>query len=139
VRLEPRSLDVASFLAGLVGASPDVEVQADSDIRADVDPLVLERILTNLVANARAYGKPPVTVRATRTDTLLTIEIEDSGTGVPMELVPRLFDRFVRGGEGHGSGLGLAIARAYTRAHGGDLRYARADRGARFEIVLPGA
>jgi signal transduction histidine kinase len=55
-----------------------------------------------------------------------------------MELVPRLFDRFVRGSEGHGSGLGLAIARAYTRSHNGDLRYARGKRGARFELVLPG-
>jgi signal transduction histidine kinase len=68
----------------------------------------------------------------------LTIVVEDEGAGVPYELVPRLFNRFVRGSEGHGTGLGLAIARAYTRAHGGDLRYARAKRGARFEVVLPG-
>ena len=69
-------------------------------------------------------------------DSTLKIVVEDHGEGVPMELVPRLFDRFVRGREGHGTGLGLAIARAYTSAHDGDLRYARGSRGARFEIVL---
>ena len=93
--------------------------------------------LSNLVGNSRAYGKPPITLAAQQTDSALTIVVEDDGSGVPMELVPRLFDRFVRGSEGHGTGLGLAIARAYTRAHGGDLRYARANRGARFEVVLP--
>jgi signal transduction histidine kinase len=40
--------------------------------------------------------------------------------------------------EKHGSGLGLAIARAYARAHGGDLVYDDASDGARFEVILPG-
>jgi signal transduction histidine kinase len=139
VRLHAQPVDVSSFLAGLVGVEPDIVVEMNGHVQGAIDTLVLERVVSNLVANARAYGRPPITLRATRENDELKIVVEDAGEGVPLELVPRLFDRFVRGSEGHGSGLGLAIARAYTHAHGGELRYARAGRGARFEIVLPGA
>jgi GAF domain-containing protein len=139
VRHQPQHVEVGSFLTGLVGTDPDVAIETDGDVAASLDPLLLERVVTNLVANARTYGRPPIVLHAGRDNGELKIVVEDSGEGVPLDLVPRLFDRFVRGGEGHGSGLGLSIARAYTRAHGGELRYARAGRGARFEIVLPGA
>jgi GAF domain-containing protein/anti-sigma regulatory factor (Ser/Thr protein kinase) len=139
VRLELQEINVRDFLAALVGSLRDVELKVDEALVARVDPLVLERVVVNLVANARTYGEPPVRLEGVTDGETLTLVIEDHGPGVPIELVPRLFDRFVRGREGHGSGLGLAIARAYTSALDGDLRYARAQRGARFEIVLPGA
>ena len=63
--------------------------------------------------------------------------MEDRGDGVPADLVPRLFDRFERGGEGQGSGLGLAIAQSYAKAHGLELAYVEGAGGARFELVLP--
>ncbi|MES1247448.1 MAG: GAF domain-containing protein [Actinomycetota bacterium] len=138
VRIDPQEVDAGSFLSGLVGVHPDIAVDVPHGIEARVDALVLERVLSNLIGNARAYGKPPITLRATTSGSTLTVVVEDAGPGVPIELVPRLFDRFVRGNEGQGSGLGLAIARAYARAHGGDLRYARGSLGARFEVVLPG-
>ena len=58
------------------------------------------------------------------------------------DFVPRLFERFSRSENSMhdvaGSGLGLAIARAYARAHGGDLVYEDAvPAGARFRLVLP--
>jgi signal transduction histidine kinase len=56
---------------------------------------------------------------------------------VPEDVRPRLFERFERGDDAPGSGLGLAIARAYARAHGGDLVYDDAGGGARFEVVIP--
>jgi two-component system sensor histidine kinase MtrB len=65
------------------------------------------------------------------------LSIEDGGEGVPTELVPRLFERFERGSVGQGSGLGLSIARAYARAHGGDLIYDPSGGGARFDLILP--
>jgi signal transduction histidine kinase len=137
LRVNEQAVDLNEFLSHVGGVRGDVVVETPPDLRPSIDPLVLERVLSNLIANARAYGRPPIRVTATTDGSTLTIVVEDEGTGVPMDLVPRLFDRFVRGSEGHGSGLGLAIARAYTRSHGGDLRYARATRGARFEIVLP--
>jgi signal transduction histidine kinase len=139
MKLSRQQVDARQFVARAVGPSSDVEIEIGEGIVADVDPVILERVVSNLVANARAYGRPPIHVTAAVDGATLTIVIEDEGVGVPMEIVPRLFDRFVRGREGHGSGLGLAIARAYTAAHGGDLRYRRATRGARFEIVLPDA
>ena len=133
-----QQVEVRELLEQAAGVrGDDVVIETEEGLVAYVDPLMLERVLSNLVRNARAYGRPPIRLSASTRESTLTIVVEDDGNGVPMELVPRLFDRFVRGSEGHGTGLGLAIARAYTRSHGGDLRYARAKRGARFEMVLP--
>ena len=63
--------------------------------------------------------------------------MEDHGPGVPEELRPRLFERFARGTDAQGSGLGLAIARAYARAHGGDLLYHERPDGTGFELIVP--
>jgi signal transduction histidine kinase len=140
LRKATKKVDVLQLLEQATGArSDDVVLESEDGLVAYVDPLMLERVLSNLVRNARAYGEPPIHLSASARESTLTIVVEDGGSGVPIELVPRLFDRFVRGSEGHGTGLGLAIARAYTRTHGGDLRYARGNRGARFEIVLPDA
>jgi two-component system sensor histidine kinase MtrB len=87
--------------------------------------------------NALRYGAPPFVVAADRRDRHLRIAVQDAGPGVPEELRPRLFERFARGAEAGGSGLGLAIARAYARAHGGDLVYDQTPSGARFELILP--
>jgi signal transduction histidine kinase len=56
---------------------------------------------------------------------------------VPEELRARLFDRFARGESARGTGLGLTIARAYARAHGGDLVYQPDEHGSRFELLVP--
>ena len=140
VRLRPRIEELVSIAAG--ARRDAVTVAVASDLEAVVDPSALDRMLSNLVANALRYGEPPVTVTATRRDTHLRLAVEDRGEGVRREFVPRLFDRFTRGSEAQartdGSGLGLAIARAYARAHGGDIVYEPAmPHGARFEVVLP--
>jgi signal transduction histidine kinase len=71
-------------------------------------------------------------------DTYLRIAVEDSGEGVSEEMRARLFEPFARTDSANvGSGLGLAIARAYARAHGGDLVYDRRAQGARFELIIP--
>src|SRR5439155_5906772 len=119
-----------------------VEIAVPPDLEAAVDPIALDRMLSNLIANALRHGEPPVTVTATRRDTHLRLSVEDRGEGVRREFVPRLFDRFSRSpesrGRADGSGLGLAIAQAYARAHGGDIVYEPAvPHGARFEVVLP--
>ncbi|HEY8408747.1 MAG TPA: GAF domain-containing protein [Gaiellaceae bacterium] len=138
LRKTTQKVDVLHLLEHAAGPrTDDVLLDGEAGLIAYVDPLMLERVLSNLVRNARAYGEPPIRLSASARESTLTIVVEDEGNGVPIDLVPRLFDRFVRGSEGHGTGLGLAIARAYTRSHGGDLRYARGSRGARFEVVLP--
>ncbi|MDE3189307.1 MAG: GAF domain-containing protein [Acidobacteriota bacterium] len=142
-RLDAKSIDVRPqpivlqrTLAEIVNGGDDVVLKVDPSLAVVADPLVIERVVTNLVANARLHGEPPVLVEAEARDRHFRISVADQGPGVPGELVPRLFERFERGGGG-GSGLGLAIAKAYANAHGGDLYYQPGPSGARFELVLP--
>lgn len=141
IRVEPRAVLLQRLLEDVVQAtnllSGDVLLEVDPELMVVADPLVIDRVVTNLVANARSYGRPPIRIAAARADDSVTIVVEDSGVGISAELAARLFGRFERGIEGHGSGLGLAIAKAYAVAHGGDLVYSSAGRGARFELTLP--
>lgn len=140
VEVRPRLEDVVRTAAG--GRAQDIVIEADESLRAVVDPVVLDRIVSNLVVNALRYGEAPVTVSAVQNDRHFRVVVEDSGPGVPPEFVPRLFERFTRSPELQrekgGSGLGLAIARSYAHAHGGQLLYEQAQpHGARFELVVP--
>lgn len=142
-RLDAKSIDVRPepivlqrMLAEIVDGGDDVVLKVDPGLAVVADPLVIERVVTNLVANARLHGEPPVLLEAEARDRHFRISVADQGPGVPRELVPRLFERFERGGGG-GTGLGLAIAKAYANAHGGDLYYQPGPWGTRFELVLP--
>jgi len=140
VRLRPK---IEELVRTVVPAREGiVEIAVPPDLEAPLDPIALDRMLSNLIANALRHGEPPVTVMAAQRDTHLRLAVEDRGQGVRREFVPRLFDRFTRGpesrGRTRGSGLGLAIAQAYARAHGGDIVYEPAvPHGARFELVIP--
>jgi signal transduction histidine kinase len=143
IELDPQPIVLRSTLEEIASAAVDdvhareLRLEVDQDLAAVADRLALERILTNLLANAVRYGAPPYVLSAKQQDRHLRIAVEDAGRGVPPELVPRLFERFERGLDGHGTGLGLAIAKAYANAHGGELLYVPRERGARFELVLP--
>jgi signal transduction histidine kinase len=69
----------------------------------------------------------------------LSLTIEDSGPGIPAEVLPRLFDPFfTTKPRGKGTGLGLALCREYVHQAGGTIRAEnRPDGGARFTIELP--
>jgi K+-sensing histidine kinase KdpD len=142
VELEPRLRQVVAI------AAPEhlgeVVVNVPENARANVDPQILDHVVTNLVTNAFRYGEAPVRVTAMAENGHLRVAVEDSGPGVAREIEETLFDRFTRAGVARdrvaGAGLGLAIARAYARAHHGDLRYERGDpTGARFVVDLPAA
>jgi signal transduction histidine kinase len=139
VTIDPKPLVLRQVLEEVVEATAPgaVSLSVDPGVAVVADPLVLDRVVSNLVANASRYGKPPIRVEASQRDQFIRIVVSDAGDGVPDELVPRLFDRFERGTSGQGSGLGLAIAKAYANAHGGELLYTLSDGGARFELILP--
>jgi K+-sensing histidine kinase KdpD len=141
IRVDPKPVVVGQALARIAAdwlpPGTPFELDVAGDLAAVVDPLVLDRVVSNLLVNATRYGKLPIIVGAEQRDRHLRIVVEDAGEGIPAELVPHLFDRFARGDDALGSGLGLAIARAYARAHGGDLLYTPADGGARFELIVP--
>lgn len=139
--VNPKALVLHSSLAEIVAATvpgtTSVELDVPASLAAVVDPLVLDRVISNLLINATRHGEPPIVVTAARTDRHLRIAVSDHGTGVPEDLQAGLFDRFVRGQNAGGSGLGLTIARAYARAHGGDLIFTPEAGSARFELILP--
>ena len=142
VDLRRRLEEVVTVAAG--SRAGDVRVVVSDPLAAFVDPSIIDHIVTNLVTNALRYGQAPVVVSATVDGGQVRILVEDSGPGVAHEIEETLFERFTRAGVARdrvaGTGLGLAIARAYARAHSGDLRYERGQpTGARFVVELPTA
>jgi signal transduction histidine kinase len=113
----------------------DVEIEIDEDLAALADRQHLWHVVHNLLGNALAYGEPPVRIRAARAADVVELVVQDSGPGIPEELVPQLFDRFMRG-----AGLGLFIVRHLVEANGGSVRYERAEpRGARLVVTFESA
>jgi signal transduction histidine kinase len=141
IRVAPRPIVLSSVLGGIVTGAlpqgPPVEVDVPRDLAVVADPLVLERVVINLLTNAVRHGAPPIRLSAICKDSSLRVSVEDAGRGVPVDLKDRLFDRFTRAEAGIGSGLGLAIARAYAQAMGGELFYREGSPGARFELIVP--
>jgi signal transduction histidine kinase len=76
----------------------------------------------NLLSNAVKYGEPPIEIRASQQGDRVVLVVQDAGPGIPEELVPNLFDRFMRG-----AGLGLFIVRHLVEANGGSVRYEKAE------------
>ncbi len=111
-----------------------------------IDPDRIQQVVWNLLANAVKFTPSGgrITVRALREDSTVSIEVADTGIGIPTELLPHVFDRFRQGETGAtrrygGLGLGLAIAKQLTELHGGTIT-ARSEgrgRGATFTVHLP--
>jgi len=106
----------------------------------------LAQVFTNLVDNALKFtaADGQVTLSAANVGAEMEISITDSGTGVPNEALPRLFDRFYQvdasraGGESHGAGLGLAIVKEIVEAHNGRISVrSQVGHGTTFVILLP--
>ena len=120
------------------GVTLTTEIEGDLPI-LDLDPVRIREVLSNLVANALRHTPTGGTVAiggsATRTEMSLTVR--DTGPGIDPELLPHVFDRFVKGGRSQGSGLGLAIARGLVEAHGGSISVVSAGSGGTtFRVVL---
>jgi signal transduction histidine kinase len=117
-------------------APPDtVQVEVSDDLTALADRGHLIVIVQKLLSNALAYADPPMHIRAGREADTVVLVVQDSGAGIPEELLPTLFDRFMRG-----AGLGLFIVRHLAEANGGSVRYERAEpTGARLIVTLESA
>lgn len=113
------------------------------------DRLMLRRAMSNLLANALRYTHAGGTI-AVRIEPAaggwVRLSIENTGSGIAAEHLPRLFDRFYRADSARrhaadgsdGSGLGLAITRSIVTAHGGEIDVASDDGVTRFTLRLPG-
>ena len=124
---------------------PGVEVTDDlGDPLVRVDRRRFERVVTNLIDNAHRYAHGTVSIRLARNGTQLAINVDDAGSGVPVEERSRVFERFFRGRAAHdrgiarGTGLGLALVADHVRAFGGSISVLESpEGGARFQILLP--
>lgn len=126
----------------LVGHRVSSRVPPDLPL-CEFDPLLIERVLVNLLENAAKYTPPgsEVVVSATAGDDTLRVTVDDNGPGLPAGREEQLFGKFERGeseSSTPGVGLGLAICRAIVEAHGGSMHAERrSEGGARFVFTLP--
>jgi two-component system, OmpR family, sensor kinase len=148
-RVVPREpCDLAQIAVEAAGELGPVSEQ--HEIVLDVRPAVVEaardevhRLTINLLENALRHTPPGSRIRVftNAANGQATLVVEDNGPGVPAELAPTLFERFVRGaGDRGGSfGLGLAIVKAVAVTHGGSvtLESPAEGSGARFVVRLP--
>ncbi len=128
---------------------PDADI--DTSVAAGMpliraDAVLLQQVLFNLVDNAVKHGgAEPITVYARPDAGDIMISVTDLGKGIPPGELPKIFEKFFRGGgrsDGRaiGTGLGLAIAKGFVEAMGGTISVtspAIRKRGTRFTIRLP--
>jgi signal transduction histidine kinase len=127
-------------------ATPDVtiDLRGPKALLIDGDPERLRQALENLLSNAVRHSPAGAQVvveleeqqREGGAWTVLTVR--DAGPGIPAELLPRLFTRFVRGEGSQGLGLGLYLVRGIAEAHGGTLTVdSSPETGSAFRLELP--
>jgi signal transduction histidine kinase len=112
-----------------------LEVTGEKGLFGYGTPGTLAQVIATLLDNALVHGGGTVTVRTSRTQNSVKIEVSDEGEGVPPELAGRIFERNVSSRPG-GTGLGLALARSIAAAEGGQVVLVQS-RPAVFAVFLP--
>lgn len=142
VDLGSRIAETAARFAVLDGALLEVSCE---EARISADPSRIEQILANLITNARRHTPPTgrILVQVVASPGAGTLIVEDSGPGVPEELVGRLGERLFRLDPSRdrrtgGSGLGLSIVRQIARRHRATVTFDRGELGGlRATVVFP--
>jgi signal transduction histidine kinase len=115
---------------------------------AVVDKSRIDQAVTNLLDNALKFtpagGKVELRIAAEAGGAHFSIEVEDTGSGIPAEHLPRIGEKFFRverpGREVEGAGLGLALVKEIAERHGGKMRVtSEVDRGTTVSLRLPRA
>ena len=153
--LKMTSVDIVALLKNIiVKFTPQAEkvaVTLQLNIPAGLPSIVgdgdrLSQVFTNLVDNALKFTPAggAITLSAKKVGAEMELSVVDTGSGVPNEVLPNLFDRFYQadpsraGGEKHGAGLGLAIVKEIVEAHGGKIGVrSQVGHGTIFTIHLP--
>jgi PAS domain S-box-containing protein len=116
------------------------------ELARDLPPLMadrhmIEQVLMNLILNAvqAIRGNGLVTVRSGTDGPWCTIEVEDTGCGIPPDVLPKIFDPFfTTKGQGEGTGLGLSVSLGIVERHGGQLAVkSQVGQGTTFTVRLP--
>jgi two-component system phosphate regulon sensor histidine kinase PhoR len=139
-----QALQIHEPMIAKLGASMRLEIAPDlPPIQADRGMLL--QAVQNLIDNALKYSAPPpkIVVRVAAQDGFVSISVQDSGFGIPVEDRDRIFDPFVRAPRKAfayppGTGLGLSLVRQIVEAHGGRIDVeSEPDRGSRFTLRFP--
>lgn len=123
-----RELDAVSDFYDALAAERRVTVTCEGEAEISGDPILLRRVIGNLLANALNHtsaGGKITLAAAALADGTAEIRIADTGRGIAAEHLPKVFDRFyqaenTRGIPAKGAGLGLAIVRSIMLLHGGE-------------------
>jgi PAS domain S-box-containing protein len=106
-----------------------------------VDRLQIERVISNLVINALRHTKQgEIKISAEGRDNHVAVSVCDTGSGIPTEYLPHIFDKFVQVPDAPtgGAGLGLTISKSIVEAHGGQISVqSQVGRGTTFTFTLP--
>jgi len=149
LRLHREAVDVAVLVNSSVSAFQSIAdadgVQLVAEVAPDLpaidaDPARIRSGLANLLSNAIRYTPAGGTsaVSARRAGDLIAIAVRDTGEGIPDELRPRVFERFVKAPGSPGAGLGLAIAKDIVVAHGGTIDLtSEVGKGTEVRFTLP--
>jgi C4-dicarboxylate-specific signal transduction histidine kinase len=148
--LEPLAIHDAIHAALSLMAEPlrlaDIELTQDLCEPAPVvfgDRIQLEQVFINLLANGRDACRDRHEKRMTVTtlcrECTVEVSVNDTGTGIPEDLLPRIFDPFFTTKPvGEGTGLGLSITYGIIKAHGGTISVTSAlGEGSSFTLRLP--
>jgi two-component system sensor histidine kinase MtrB len=143
-RLATEPIDLVRLVRSVVAARlPEAELRLPSEpLVVETDQRRLERILGNLLDNAREHGGgADATVTLDVAPDELVLAVADRGPGVPPDRLDQIFERFFKADPsraGGSSGLGLAIAAEHAALLGGSLRAVNRDGGGlRIELHLP--
>ncbi|MDP9430595.1 MAG: ATP-binding protein [Actinomycetota bacterium] len=150
-RFEP--VDLAATTAELASVFRSAVVRAGLDFTVDCPPLdgpvhvdrdMWEKVVLNLLSNALKFTLAGgIAVRLRQDEGGARLTVSDTGTGIPADELPRLFERFhrvadARGRSGEGSGIGLAMVRELVGLHGGTIDVESVpDAGTTFTVTLP--
>ncbi|HEX7002035.1 MAG TPA: ATP-binding protein [Trueperaceae bacterium] len=125
-----------------LGSGIKVVREYDPDLpRIEAFPGELNQVWTNLIDNAldAMGGSGVLTLRVQGGDGQVSIEVSDTGPGIPAEVLPKLFEPyFTTKGVGEGTGLGLPLAlKTVEQRHGGRIRVASMPGSTTFRVTLP--
>lgn len=151
VHLEKSFFKIKPFLEGVVydkrielqRAGITTHIESSDTLEVYADQFRLNQVFVNLINNAINYSKNGnIWISCRKHDHHISIDFADDGQGIAEDLLPHIFERFVRGDvsrarDSGGSGLGLAISKSILEAHGGSIQVKSVvDEGTTFTLNL---